>query len=172
MQWRKRRFLAPAAYAGISAAALLAGACVPLSTTRVDDCLGPNRRVVVEVGGSTLKLPRSTPRAKPTSAPIRLIARAQGVTAFDAGSGALKESGRAELDALIDEIAKRKVQVGSVVIAGYADRVESESGPASLSEDRAKSVAAYLGARGLEPGVMFWEGKGAADPLPATKFCE
>jgi OOP family OmpA-OmpF porin len=153
----------------MSVIALLAGACVPFGTTRVDDCLEPNRRVVVEVGGSTLRpTPKSTPQAKP----IRLIARAQGATAFDAGSGTLKESGRAELDALIVEIAKRKVQVGSVVIAGYADRVESERGPASLSEDRAKSVAAYLGARGLEPGLMFWEGKGTADPLPATNFCE
>jgi len=30
----------------------------------------------------------------------------------------------------------------------------------------------YLVSKGLDPKLMFWEGKGAKEPVPVTKFCE
>jgi OOP family OmpA-OmpF porin len=101
-----------------------------------------------------------------------LNALAQGNTAFDPGSAVLKEGGKKELDQLAATIAKRKMNVGSVIIAGHTDRFEAESANANLSEERAKAVAAYLQSKGLDQKTMFWEGKGAKDPVPVTKFCE
>ena len=170
---------------GAIASALLSG-CATTPSPELSDCLQPNRRVVVEVGGRVLKPepkpkpgaePKPEPKpaakpAKPQFAPLQLNALAQGNTAFDPGSAVLKEGGKKELDKLTATIAKRKMSVGSVIIAGHTDRFEAESANASLSEERAKAVAAYLQSKGLDQKMMFWEGKGAKDPVPVTKFCE
>ena len=52
------------------------------------------------------------------------------------------------------------------------DRFEAENANANLSEERAKSVASYLASKGMDQKLMFWEGKGAKEPVPVTKFCE
>ena len=172
--------------AGAVASALLSG-CASMPSEELTECLQPNRRVVVEVGGTVLKpepkpkpgaepKPEPTPAAKkpakPQFVPLQLNALAQGNTAFDPGSAVLKESGKQELDQLVATIGKRKMNVGSIIIAGHTDRFEAESANANLSEERAKAVAAYLQSKGLDQKIMFWEGKGAKEPVPVTKFCE
>jgi OOP family OmpA-OmpF porin len=170
---------------GAIASAFLSG-CATTPSPELSDCLQPNRRVVVEVGGTVLKPepkpkpgaePKPEPKpaakpAKPQFAPLQLNALAQGNMAFDPNSAVLKEGGRQELDELAATIGKRKMNVGSIIIAGHTDRFEAESANANLSEERAKAVAAYLQSKGLDQKIMFWEGKGATDPVPVTKFCE
>ena len=34
------------------------------------------------------------------------------------------------------------------------------------------AVASYLASKGMDQKLMFWEGKGAKEPVPVTKFCE
>jgi OOP family OmpA-OmpF porin len=166
------------------AAAFLSG-CASMPSPQLTECLQPNRRVAVEIGGTVLKPPpKPKPEAKPEAkaeakkpakpeyAPIAINAIAQGNAAFDPGSAVLKDGGKAELDQAIATLAKRKVNVGSIIIAGHTDRFEAESGPANLSEERAKAVAAYLTSKGLDQKLIFWEGKGAKEPVPVTKFCE
>lgn len=171
---------------GAVASALLSG-CATMPSEELTECLQPNRRVVVEVGGTVLKpepkpkpgaepKPEPTPPAKkpakPQFVPLQLNALAQGNTAFDPGSAVLKEGGKEELDELVATVGKRKMNVGSIIIAGHTDRFEAESANANLSEERAKAVAAYLQSKGLDQKIMFWEGKGAKEPVPVTKFCE
>ncbi len=158
--------------------ALFAGGCAVLPPpAQLTECLQPNRRVDVEVSGITPK-----PAPKPQSAlaksalppaigAIRFQALAQGDSAFDVGDAVLKKQGTIEFDLLAEEIAKRKVRVGSIIVVGHTDRIEEERFAPSLSEDRAKAVVAYLEAKGMDKSLMFWEGKGARDPLPVTKFC-
>jgi outer membrane protein OmpA-like peptidoglycan-associated protein len=173
---------------GALASAFLYG-CAGAPSQELSDCLQPNRRVVVEVGGTVLK-PKPKPKpaaegekpaaeapaakkpAKPQYVPLQLNALAQGNTAFEPNSAVLKDGGKQELDQLVATIAKRKMNVGSIIIAGHTDRFEAESANANLSEERAKAVAAYLASKGMDQKMMFWEGKGAKEPVPVTKFCE
>lgn len=171
---------------GALASAFLAG-CATGPSQQLSECLQPNRRVAVEVGGRVLK-PKPKPKpgaeakpaeekpaakpAKPQYANLQLNAMAQGNSAWDVGSAVLKEGGKKDLDDLVGNVNKRKMMVGSIIITGHTDRFEAESANANLSEQRAKTVADYLASKGLDSKLMFWEGKGAKEPVPVTKFCE
>lgn len=153
-------------------AGLLAGCAV---SPELVSCLQPNRRVAVEVTGSKVK-PPAQPGAKPGRDNVMLNAMAQGDGAWDQNGAALKTGGQAELDKIVSLIQNgikkdpRPVNIGSVIITGHADRLEAENN-ASLDEQRAKSVQTYLAQKGLDPKLMFWEGKDAREPMPVTKFC-
>lgn len=141
------------------------------------ECLQPNRRVVVEVGGIKPK-PPAKPQGKPGRQPVQLRALAQGNSAWDPGAAVLKDGGKAELNRLVKIIAqgagrdKRATTVGSVIIAGHTDRLETAQGKDNLAEARAKAVRDYLVSMGVDGKLMFWEGKGSKEPVPVTKFCE
>jgi hypothetical protein len=156
-----------------AAIALLLGGCA--ASPELISCLQPNRRVDVEVTGSKIK-PPAKPGAKPGSDNVLLKAMAQGDAAWDQNAAVLKTTGQAELDKIVNLIQKgipkdpRPVNVGSVIITGHADRLEAENNP-GLDEQRAKAVQAYLVQKGLDPKLMFWEGKDAREPMAVTKFC-
>lgn len=153
-------------------AALLAGCA---ASPELVSCLQPNRRVAVEITGSKVK-PPAKPGAKPGRDNVMLKAMAQGDSAFDANSAVLKAGGQAELDKIVNVIQNgikkdpRPVNVGSIIITGHSDRLEAESN-AGLDEQRAKAVQVYLAGKGLDPKLMFWEGKDAREPMAVTKFC-
>lgn len=175
--------------------ALMLGACATtsdqssMSPAELADCLQPNRRVVVDINGRVVKPPAKKPAPqpqeaaaaqtaapapkpeKPQFAPFQQAAYVQGNTAFDPGSAVLKDGGKAELDQLAALLQKRAVQVGAVIISGHTDRLEADAGNKSLAEERAKAVKDYLTSKGMDEKLMFWEGKGATDPVAVTKFC-
>ncbi|MBX9904109.1 MAG: OmpA family protein [Burkholderiales bacterium] len=153
-------------------AALLAGCA---ASPELVSCLQPNRRVAVEVTGSKEK-PPAKPGAKPGRDNVLLKSMAQGDGAWDQNGAALKAGGQAELDKIVSLIQNgikkdpRPVNIGSVIITGHTDRLEAENN-ANLDEQRAKAVQTYLAQKGLDPKLMFWEGKDAREPMPVTKFC-
>lgn len=153
-------------------AALLAGCA---ASPELVSCLQPNRRVAVEVTGSKEK-PPAKPGAKPGRDNVLLSTLAQGDGAWDQNGAMLKTGGQAELDKIVNLIQNgikkdpRPVNIGSVIITGHADRLEAEDN-ANLDEQRAKAVQTYLAQKGLDPKLMFWEGKDAREPMPVTKFC-
>lgn len=153
-------------------AALLAGCA---ASPELVSCLQPNRRVAVEVTGSKEK-PPAKPGAKPGRDNVLLSAMAQGDGAWDQNGALLKTGGQAELDKIVNLIQNgikkdpRPVNVGSIIITGHSDRLEAENN-ANLDEQRAKAVQTYLAQKGLDPKLMFWEGKDAREPMPVTKFC-
>ncbi|HYH40505.1 MAG TPA: OmpA family protein [Burkholderiales bacterium] len=179
------------------ACALLLGACAAtsdqpsMSAAELNECLQPNRRVVVEINGRVAKPPAKKPAAKPQVAATAAAAEpapkpkpakpefaafeqasyVQGNSAFDPGSAVLKDGGRTELDALMALLKKRAVQVGAIIISGHTDRLEDGAGNKSLAEERAKAVKDYLASKGLDEKLMFWEGKAAREPVAVTKFC-
>lgn len=154
-----------------------------MSAAELTECLQPNRRVVVEVGGLA---PKPKPKPKPDAAPPKkpakpakpafasqlVTAYVQGNTAFDVGSAALKDGGKAEIDKLVASLAKRSIKVNSVIVSGHTDRLEAASASKSLSEDRAKAAKDYIVSKGIDEKVIFWEGKEAREPVPVTKFCQ
>lgn len=171
-----RRYFAAGSVLTVS---LLSG-CAIIPSAEMIACLEPNRRVVVEASGTAqASVPPQKPGGKPAAKaapkpppkPVQVNTVVEGANTFELDSAVLKDGGRADLDQLLSVIAKRQVRVGSVVLVGHADRFEAERNP-SLSEERARSVASYLVGKGMDKGIMYWEGRGASEPVPATQFCE
>ncbi len=161
------------------AAVVLSGCATSPETI---SCLQPNRRVAVEVGGFKVK-PAPVPKpgakpGKPGRENVMLKTLAQGNDAWEFGSAALKDGGKAELDKLVKTIKSgagkdtRPTTVGAIIITGHTDKLEASGGKSELDEERAKVVRDYLVSKGLDAKVIFWEGKDANDPIPVTKFCD
>ena len=161
---------------GAASLAVLITGCA--ARPELTSCLQPNRRVVVEVGGIKVKPPpKDKPAAKPGRENVLLKTFVQGDQAWEYGGAALKDGGKAELDKLVKLVNEgtkrdtRPTKVGSVIVAGHIDRLESDAGMKNLDEDRAKAVKNYLVSKGVDSKLIFWEGKDDREPVPVTKFC-
>ncbi|MCA3072200.1 MAG: OmpA family protein [Rhodocyclaceae bacterium] len=162
----------------IAAVTVLSGCA---ASPELVSCLDPNRRVAVEVTGFKVKpAPKPVEGAKPGKPGrqnVTMSVQIQGSSAWDVGSAALKAEGRAELDSMLKEIASgagkdtRPTEVEVVIVTGHNDRLEERKTP-GLSEQRAKAVTDYLVSKGISSKVIFWEGRGARDPVAVTKFCD
>ena len=162
---------------------LLLGGCATtgdqtsMSPAELQQCLQPNRRVVIDVVGRMLKPPPKKPTAapakpaKPQYLNFQQVFHVQGDTAFDPSSATLKEGGKQEIDKLLALLKKRAVMVSAMVVSGHTDRLEADAGNKSLSEQRAVAAKDYLVERGADAKLIFWEGKAASVPVPVTKFC-
>lgn len=152
-------------------AALLTGCA---ASPELVSCLQPNRRVAVEVTGSKIK-PPAKPGAKASKENVLLKTMAQGDAAFDHNGAMLKAGGKTEFDKLVDLLNNgvkkdpRPTEINSIIITGHSDRTESDK--ADLDEERARNVQIYLAEKGLNPKLMFWEGRDAREPIAVTKFC-
>lgn len=161
----------PLTLGAVTITALLTGCA---ASPELVSCLQPNRRVAVEVTGSKVK-PPAKPGGKAAKENVLLKTMAQGDEAFDHNSAILKAGGKTEFDKLVNLLNNgvkkdpRPTEVNSIIITGHTDR--TESGKPDLDEERARSVQAYLVEKGLNPKLMFWEGKDAREPIPVTKFC-
>jgi hypothetical protein len=162
----------------IAAAVMLTGCA---ASPELVSCLDPNRRVAVELTGFRVK-PAPAPvegkkPGKPGRDNVALRAQIQGSSAWDVGSAVLKKEGMAELDSMVQTVnsgagkEKRPTNVEVVIVTGHNDRLEEKSKP-GLSEQRAKAVTDYLVSKGISSKVIFWEGRGARDPVAVTKFCD
>ena len=169
---------ARSSWAVIVAASVLSGCA---ASPELVSCLDPNRRVAVELTGYKVTPP---PKAKEGEKPgkpgrqnVTMSVQVQGSSAWDVGSAVLKAEGRAELDEMLKEVASgagkdtRPTTVEVVIVTGHNDRFEERNNP-GLSEQRAKVVTDYLTGKGISSKVVFWEGRGARDPVAVTKFCD
>ena len=159
-----------------AATAVLMAGCA--ASPELITCLQPERRVVVEVGGTKIKPPpKNKPNAKPGKQTVVLKGVIQGDLAWDHGSAMLKDGGKAEVDKLIKLVNqgsrrdKRPTKISSLVITGHIDPVEFDDGLTTLDEQRAKSVMAYMVSKGIDGNLMLVDGRDAKDPMPVTKFC-
>lgn len=181
--------------AGIVSTAALAGCA---TSPEQIECLQPNWRVAVEVNGTKPGLPpkpkpdakpEAKPAAKPEAAaeakpapkpkpqPVTLKTLVQGNSAFNFKSATLNDGGKAELDKFVKMLNegsgndKRATTPSSIVVSGHSDAREADENDSTLSEARAKEVRDYLVSKGVDQKVIFWEGVGAKQPIPVTKFC-
>ncbi|HEX8516013.1 MAG TPA: OmpA family protein [Bacteroidia bacterium] len=82
---------------------------------------------------------------------------------FDTGKSVLKPESFKELDELFDYMqGKRSLRVE---IAGHTDNAGNVAANQKLSEDRAKSVKAYLVKKGIEPARIIAKGYGDTQPV-------
>jgi outer membrane protein OmpA-like peptidoglycan-associated protein len=79
----------------------------------------------------------------------------------------LSSQGRADLDILSQKIQTHQAQLkgSTVLVTGHADPIGKASSNQKLSENRAKTVRAYLIQTGLAPGSISSTGKGSTAPV-------
>ncbi len=113
--------------------------------------------------------PEAKPPAKPAMLNVELKIELQGI---EFNKVPLTEENKKELDAFLDKEVKPLTTIGAIIITGHTDRIGSVAYNKKLSEKRALFAKDYIVSKGYDQKLIFWEGKGKAQPIPVTKFCE
>ncbi len=108
--------------------------------------------------------PAPAPACKPSTETITVSA--EKLFGFDKAS--LKEEGKAALDEAAAKI-KANPEIKAVIVTGHTDRIGSDAYNQKLSERRAKQVADYLVAQGVDSSIITAEGKGETQPVVECK---
>jgi outer membrane protein OmpA-like peptidoglycan-associated protein len=97
--------------------------------------------------------------------PVKITFSADAL--FDFDKAVLKSEGKQSLDNLMSKLGKVKYDV--IVAVGYTDRIGNEDYNKRLSIRRANAVKSYLVKnKGVDPGNVFVDGKGEANPVTGT----
>jgi OOP family OmpA-OmpF porin len=115
--------------------------------------------------------PEPKPEAKPKPAKPQMLnverkIELQGMP-FDKAE--LTPENVKELDDFMADL--KPVTLGALIVTGHTDRIGSLRYNQRLSERRAVVVKDYIVNKGVDPKLIFWEGKGPKQPIPVTKFC-
>lgn len=84
---------------------------------------------------------------------------------FEFNKATLKPAARQALDTLFSQIVAANPKDGEATVIGHTDRLGSHAHNQTLSEQRARSVADYLIARGLVADRVRVEGRGKSYPV-------
>jgi len=82
---------------------------------------------------------------------------------FDFGKATLRPSSYPTLDDLVDYLNRKPNE--RIEIGGYTDNIGSDEKNLQLSLERAKSIVAYLIAKGIDNNRLVAKGYGADDPI-------
>ena len=104
--------------------------------------------------------PAPAPACEPTNETISV--GAEKLFGFD--KAALKEEGKAALDEAAAKI-KANPEIKAVIVTGHTDRIGSDAYNQKLSDRRAKVVADYLVAQGVDSSIISSAGKGESEPV-------
>jgi OmpA-OmpF porin, OOP family len=113
--------------------------------------------------------PPPPPPPKPVPQNVELKIELQGI-AFNKTE--LTDDNKKELDDFLAKEVKPLNNIGAMIITGHTDRIGSDAYNKKLSEKRAVYAKDYVVSKGVDSKVIFWEGKGKAQPIPVTKFCD
>jgi outer membrane protein OmpA-like peptidoglycan-associated protein len=153
----------------------LAGQSKDCQICNPDLCPKPAPKPVAAPAPKPAPKPEAKPEAKPAPKPkpepqnVELKIELQGI-AFNKVE--LTDDNKKEVDEFLAKEVKPLSTVGAVIVTGHTDRIGSKNYNKKLSEKRAQNARDYLVGKGIDQKVIFWEGKGPAQPIPVTKFCE
>jgi outer membrane protein OmpA-like peptidoglycan-associated protein len=82
---------------------------------------------------------------------------------FDFGKATLRPASYKTLDELVDYLQRRSGE--KIEIGGHTDNIGSEVKNKALSLERAKSIVAYLIAKGIDPTRLTAKGYGSMEPV-------
>ena len=127
--------------------------------------------------------PKPKPMAKPKPAKKKkarpMVTKAKlSVQNFDFDKATMRDDQRAWIDKWLSHKGRagtrrwKDVTLTAVIVTGYTDMFGSKAYNKKLSEERAKTVKDYLISKGISEKIIFWEGRGEANPVPVTKFCD
>lgn len=83
---------------------------------------------------------------------------------FGFDKAVIRDEGKAELNAAADKI-KSNPEITNVIVTGHTDLLGSFDYNQKLSERRAKQVAEYLAAQGVNSSIITSTGRGESDPV-------
>lgn len=112
--------------------------------------------------------PEPAPAPAPAPAPVckpqneTVTVSAEKLFGFDKAN--LREEGRKVLEETAAKI-KANPEINAVIVTGHTDRIGSDAYNQKLSERRAKMVADYLIAQGVDSNIITSEGKGKSEPV-------
>ena len=113
--------------------------------------------------------PAPAPAPEPAPEPVKCTPQMETITVgaeklFGFDKAALKAEGKAALDEAAAKI-KANPEIKAVIVTGHTDRIGSDAYNQKLSERRAKQVADYLVAQGVDSGIIQSVGKGESEPV-------
>lgn len=157
-----------------AAAAAACKQCTPDLCAKPAPAAKPAPKPAAKPAPKPAPKPAAKKPAKPQMLNIELKIELQGI-AFNKTE--LTAANKEELDKFIASFqkptkARGAVAVGAMIITGHTDRIGSDNYNKKLSEKRALYAKDYVVSKGIDPKVIFWEGKGKKQPIPVTKFCE
>lgn len=105
----------------------------------------------------------------PAPAPVACTPQSETITVsaeklFGFDKANLKEEGKKALDEAAAKIIASP-EINAVIVTGHTDRIGSEAYNQKLSERRAKQVADYLVAHGVNSAIISSQGKGKSEPV-------
>ena len=110
-----------------------------------------------------------TPAPEPAPAPAPVLVEKQfsldSDVLFEFNEATLKPAASQALDNLFAQILAANPKDGVATVIGHTDRIGSEAYNQSLSEQRARTVADYLIAKGLFADKVRAEGRGESSPV-------
>jgi OmpA-OmpF porin, OOP family len=115
--------------------------------------------------------PAAKPKPKPKKPAMMNVELKLSVQNFDFDKATMRDDQRTEIDSWMAK-AWKGVTLGAIIVTGHTDRIGSAAYNKKLSEARAQTVKDYLIGKGVDQKLIFWEGKGFANPVPVTKFCD
>ena len=115
--------------------------------------------------------PAPKPEAKPKAAKPELmnVERKIELQGMPFDKAEMTPENVQELDKFLQDL--KPVTLGAVIVTGHTDRIGSLRYNQRLSERRAVVVKDYIVSKGIDPKLIFWEGKAFKQPIPVTKFC-
>jgi OOP family OmpA-OmpF porin len=113
--------------------------------------------------------PEPAPAPAPAPEPVKCEPKLDTITVnaeelFGYDKANLLAEGKAALDEAAAKI-KANPEIKTVTVTGHTDRIGSEAYNQKLSERRAKQVANYLSAQGVDAGIISAVGKGESEPV-------
>lgn len=84
-------------------------------------------------------------------------------TLFAFDSSVITVEGREKLRQVVAQINRTNVEV--IIATGYTDWIGTDAYNLKLGQRRAEAVKAYLVSQGVEPGRVYTNSKGKADPV-------
>ena len=120
----------------------------------------PEPVAVAEPAPEPTPEPAPAPVCKPQSEVVTVSA--EKLFGFDKAN--LREEGRRVLEETAAKINSNP-EITAVVVTGHTDRIGTDAYNQKLSERRAKQVADYLIAHGVNSSIISTEGKGKSEPV-------
>jgi OOP family OmpA-OmpF porin len=107
--------------------------------------------------------PEPAPAPAPAPRPAAQKVTLNADTLFDFDKAVLRPEGKEALDGLLQKAQELNLEV--MIAVGHADRIGTDNYNLKLSEKRAAAVKDYLVGKGVEPNLVYTEGKGEAQPV-------
>ncbi|NOU24807.1 MAG: OmpA family protein [Methylotenera sp.] len=128
---------------------------------------------VAEPAPAPVAAPAPVVEPAPAPAPVACKPNVETITVgaeklFGFDKSALKAEGKAALDEAAAKI-KANPEIKAVIVTGHTDRIGSDAYNQKLSEKRAKQVADYLVAQGVDSALITATGKGESEPVVNPK---